>query len=223
MHRLDMSQYVNEAQPHGLRVRASPARLSYRGLEPARGKNDAGSGSLRSSLTTDKPGFYTLEQVDLRSLAARGTYMDIINLRPEHGDSEKRHPNKPEMALSIQAGDSCGNPPLRKKKPSGAERRKRKAARETAMAQPGTKATREARTAKPEPACLDLTTIKIQWMHNSGTRDLLLGSAYLPYDQVGSPPTSEVKTLMSYAGAHKLQLLLGCDANAHHTIWGRHQ
>ncbi|GJQ70298.1 hypothetical protein Trydic_g22736 [Trypoxylus dichotomus] len=52
------------------------------------------------------------------------------------------------MALSTQAGDSSGNPPLRKKKPSGAESRKRKAAREAAMAQPGIKATREARTAK---------------------------------------------------------------------------
>ncbi|GJQ73758.1 hypothetical protein Trydic_g14090 [Trypoxylus dichotomus] len=70
-----------------------------------------------------------------------------LNLRPEHGDSEKRHPNKPEMALSTQAGDSSGNPPLRKKKPS--ERRTHKAAREAAMAQPGTKTTREARTAKP--------------------------------------------------------------------------
>ncbi|GJQ65599.1 hypothetical protein Trydic_g7696 [Trypoxylus dichotomus] len=53
-----------------------------------------------------------------------------------------------------------------------------------------------------------------------GTRDLLLGSAYLPYDQEGQPPTSEMKPLMSYAEAHKLQFLLGCDANAHHTIWG---
>ncbi|GJQ72334.1 hypothetical protein Trydic_g3421 [Trypoxylus dichotomus] len=61
----------------------------------------------------------------------------------------------------------------------------------------------------------DLTTVKIQWMHNSGTRDLLLGSTYLPYDQKDPSPTLEVKTLMSYAEAHKLQLLLGCDANAH--------
>ncbi|GJQ79070.1 hypothetical protein Trydic_g5326 [Trypoxylus dichotomus] len=89
------------------------------------------------------------KRVDLRSLAARGIYMDIINLRSEPGDTEKRHPNKPEMALSTQDGDFSGNLPLRKKKPSGAERRKRKAAREAAMAQPGTKATREARTAKP--------------------------------------------------------------------------
>ncbi|GJQ68110.1 hypothetical protein Trydic_g16792 [Trypoxylus dichotomus] len=57
-------------------------------------------------------------------------------------------------------------------------------------------------------------------MHNSGTRYLLLGTAYLPYDQEDPPPTSEVKTLMSYAGVHKLQLLFGCDANTHHTIWG---
>ncbi|GJQ68337.1 hypothetical protein Trydic_g16931 [Trypoxylus dichotomus] len=40
----------------------------------------------------------------------------------------------------------------------------------------------------------DLTTVKIQWMHNSGTRDLLLGSAYLPYVQEGPPPTSEGST-----------------------------
>ncbi|GJQ70299.1 hypothetical protein Trydic_g22737 [Trypoxylus dichotomus] len=51
-------------------------------------------------------------------------------------------------------------------------------------------------------------------------RNLLLRSAYLPYDQEGPPPTSEVKALMSYAEAHKLQFLLGCDPNAHHTIWG---
>ncbi|GJQ70404.1 hypothetical protein Trydic_g22833 [Trypoxylus dichotomus] len=75
--------------------------------------------------------------------------MESTNLRTKPGDSEKRHPNKPEMALSIQAEDSSGNPPLRKKEPSGAERRKRKAAREAIAAQPGIKATREARTAKP--------------------------------------------------------------------------
>ncbi|GJQ65411.1 hypothetical protein Trydic_g7521 [Trypoxylus dichotomus] len=55
-------------------------------------------------------------------------------------------------------------------------------------------------------------------MHNSATRDLLLESAYLPHDQKGPPPTSEVKTLIPYAGVQKLELLLGCDANTHHTI-----
>ncbi|GJQ70270.1 hypothetical protein Trydic_g22710 [Trypoxylus dichotomus] len=44
---------------------------------------------------------------------------------------------------------------------------------------------------------IDVTAVKIRWMHGSGTIDLLLGS------------------LMSYAEVQKLELLLGCNANAH--------
>ncbi|KAK9721931.1 hypothetical protein QE152_g19959 [Popillia japonica] len=73
---------------------------------------------------------------------------------------------------------------------------------------------------QPPPRCKpswDLTTAKIQWMDGSGAGDLVLGSAYLPFDQEGPPPTTEVRALVAYAGERKRDLLLGCDANAHHS------
>ncbi|KAK9717534.1 Endonuclease-reverse transcriptase [Popillia japonica] len=57
-------------------------------------------------------------------------------------------------------------------------------------------------------------------MDGSGAGDLVLGSAYLPFDQEGPPPTTEVRALVAYAGERRRELLLGCDANAHHSVWG---
>ena len=52
-----------------------------------------------------------------------------------------------------------------------------------------------------------------------GIEKLVMGSAYFPYNSEANPP-DEVRTLVDYCKVRGLPLLLGCDANSHHTLWG---
>ncbi|XP_055842465.1 uncharacterized protein LOC129909400 [Episyrphus balteatus] len=67
----------------------------------------------------------------------------------------------------------------------------------------------------PNFSTSDLTVIKLE---GSNTDSLLLASAYMAHDQQ-SPP-DEVRRLTSEANTSKTSLLIGCDANARHTLWG---
>ncbi|XP_057329823.1 uncharacterized protein LOC130670435 [Microplitis mediator] len=52
-----------------------------------------------------------------------------------------------------------------------------------------------------------------------GTRtELIVGSAYFPYEDA-NVPTKEVTDLVEYCRSEGLPLLIGCDVNAHHTVW----
>lgn len=53
-----------------------------------------------------------------------------------------------------------------------------------------------------------------------GTQEIIIGTAYFPYDSTNPPPTEEVVNLISEAKRKGSHLILGCDANAHHTTWG---
>lgn len=50
--------------------------------------------------------------------------------------------------------------------------------------------------------------------------ELTLASAYLPYEQLDPLPSAEVQKLVAHCQAKGAALLIGCDANAHHTVWG---
>jgi hypothetical protein len=45
--------------------------------------------------------------------------------------------------------------------------------------------------------------------------ELIVTSAYLPYDSDEPPPNKEVRDIIEYC-----HIITGCDANAHHTLWG---
>ncbi|XP_063838175.1 uncharacterized protein LOC135087307 [Ostrinia nubilalis] len=47
---------------------------------------------------------------------------------------------------------------------------------------------------------------------------VLFCSAYLPGDK--QDPTEELTNVLEYSRRQKSELIVGCDANAHHTIWG---
>lgn len=49
---------------------------------------------------------------------------------------------------------------------------------------------------------------------------IAVASAYLPYDSVQQPPGAVVEELVSFCQSQGLPLLLCCDANSHHTVWG---
>lgn len=48
---------------------------------------------------------------------------------------------------------------------------------------------------------------------------LILASAYLPYEEE-DPPSNDLKRLVSYTSTTGANLVIGMDANAHHTQWG---
>ncbi|XP_054082619.1 uncharacterized protein LOC128920130 [Zeugodacus cucurbitae] len=61
----------------------------------------------------------------------------------------------------------------------------------------------------------DLTVVAVK-----DCRDelILLASCYLPHD--GEAPTVELQKLVATSSRRKQSLVVGADANAHHTIWG---
>lgn len=65
----------------------------------------------------------------------------------------------------------------------------------------------------------DLTPIVVQLDIGGCNRNIVIASAYFPGDGLTTPPP-EVQELIQYCRRERLPLLLGCDANAHHVIWG---
>ena len=66
----------------------------------------------------------------------------------------------------------------------------------------------------------DLTAVKIKTLCGRGTREIILESAYLPYNDFEPPPPSEMEKLVAGCRADGSHLAISCDANAHHTTWG---
>jgi hypothetical protein len=63
----------------------------------------------------------------------------------------------------------------------------------------------------------DFSVAKIKTSSDRGPREIVLGSAYLPYDDVELLPPGEVERLVMVCRAGETQLIIGCDANSHHT------
>ncbi|EDV94248.1 GH25255 [Drosophila grimshawi] len=56
-------------------------------------------------------------------------------------------------------------------------------------------------------------------VHTKGSAvSMVIVSAYFAWDAPCPPP--EVKKLVEYCRKEKMPVRIGCDANAHHTIWG---
>ncbi|OXU16370.1 hypothetical protein TSAR_006892 [Trichomalopsis sarcophagae] len=51
-----------------------------------------------------------------------------------------------------------------------------------------------------------------------GRQRVIIASAYLPFEK--ESPTEEVSRLVEYCEERGLPLVMGCDANAHHLVWG---
>jgi len=66
----------------------------------------------------------------------------------------------------------------------------------------------------------DLKAVKIKTPSGGGPREIILGSAYLPYDDFEPPPPGWLERLVTGCRAKGTQLIVGCDANSHHTSWG---
>jgi hypothetical protein len=61
--------------------------------------------------------------------------------------------------------------------------------------------------------------MRITYNYGGGSKELIVASAYLPHDSDEPSPTKEVRDIIDYYHSRKKQLIMGCDANAHHTLW----
>jgi hypothetical protein len=51
-------------------------------------------------------------------------------------------------------------------------------------------------------------------------RRLVVCSAYLPYNSQDPPSSKELEELVQYCENENLYLVVGCNSNAHHSVWG---
>lgn len=65
----------------------------------------------------------------------------------------------------------------------------------------------------------DLVTVRICRSQMEGG-DFLIVSAYLPYDSPQPPPGPTLMGVLEFSKRERIPLLIGTDANSHHTIWG---
>ena len=65
----------------------------------------------------------------------------------------------------------------------------------------------------------DLTTVRVITGGADARKTIILASAYLAYEDK-APPANIIRDLVNHGTRHNLDLILGCDANAHHTVWG---
>jgi hypothetical protein len=66
----------------------------------------------------------------------------------------------------------------------------------------------------------DTTKVRITYTYRGICKELIVASAYLTYDSDGTPPAKEMRDITDYCQSRKKQLIIGCDANAHHILWG---
>ncbi|XP_072377266.1 uncharacterized protein [Diabrotica undecimpunctata] len=65
----------------------------------------------------------------------------------------------------------------------------------------------------------DIVTAVLTITTEVGEKKLVVCSAYFPGDEALCPP-SIISDIVAYCLEKGLQLIIGCDANAHHTVWG---
>jgi hypothetical protein len=58
----------------------------------------------------------------------------------------------------------------------------------------------------------------ITYTYGGVCEELIVASDYLPYDSDEPPPTKEVRDIIEHFQSRKKQLIVGYDANAHHTL-----
>lgn len=68
----------------------------------------------------------------------------------------------------------------------------------------------------------DVVAIQVSLPVGEGRIDVIACSAYFPGDRgADQPPPAAVRSLIAFSKRNNIHLVVGCDANAHHTAWGR--
>jgi hypothetical protein len=67
----------------------------------------------------------------------------------------------------------------------------------------------------------DMATVWILYSSGGNQRELIVTSAaYIPQDLDEPPPMKELRDVVDYFSSRKKQLVIECDVNAHHILWG---
>lgn len=66
----------------------------------------------------------------------------------------------------------------------------------------------------------DLVAIRLEVTLDGRRRELVVASAYMPYDSLTPPPSDEIAGLVEDCRKRGRELIIGTDANSHHTVWG---
>jgi hypothetical protein len=66
----------------------------------------------------------------------------------------------------------------------------------------------------------DVVAVQIKYDEGEEKRSVVVCSVYLPFDSEDLPPTREFEELVRYCEEKTLSLIVGCDSNCHHTVWG---
>ena len=66
----------------------------------------------------------------------------------------------------------------------------------------------------------DRDTVTLLIKDNLTNENIYICSAYMPFDSPDMPPPRIIQELVAHCESKGINLILGTDANAHHTIWG---
>ncbi len=73
----------------------------------------------------------------------------------------------------------------------------------------------------PHLSSSDISAVEVDLMVGGRKRTIVFISAYLPQDPFSEPPPSrELALAISSCEQRQIPIIIGCDANAHHTVWG---
>jgi ribonuclease HI len=64
----------------------------------------------------------------------------------------------------------------------------------------------------------DFVAVQIRYSRKGVDHKLVVCSAYLAYDKL--VPSKELTNLVEYCDQNNIQVIIGCDANSHHVVWG---
>lgn len=72
----------------------------------------------------------------------------------------------------------------------------------------------------------DTVTIQVELTENNATTKLLICSLYCPSldadsNRIADPSTGKLREVVAFANQNKIPVLIGTDANAHNSLWGR--
>jgi hypothetical protein len=67
---------------------------------------------------------------------------------------------------------------------------------------------------------MDLLAVLLNYNEGEAERCLVVCSAYMPYDSDEPPLTEEFEKLLHDCEAKNFYLVIRCNSNSHHTVWG---
>lgn len=66
----------------------------------------------------------------------------------------------------------------------------------------------------------DQVAIQMRVVRDGKEQNIIFCSVYMPFDSPEAPPNIKLIELINFTKTNNLQLIIGCDANAHHLAWG---